>query len=119
MHYYLIFGLISIALAGLLYPVLYNSTDWNPYAVWIVALSGATFGIYGLDKLLARIGWGRAPEKLLHALALLGGFPGGWAGMLIFHHKTNYQKHPAIWFFLILATLGHAVLAYFWLFRGS
>jgi uncharacterized membrane protein YsdA (DUF1294 family) len=59
------------------------------------------------------------PENLLHLLALLGGFPGAWAGMLLFHHKTNFRKQTAIWFFLILATLGHAVLAYYWFVRGN
>ena len=119
MRYYLTFGLIAAALAGALFAWLYNHTPWNPYPIWLTALSGATFGIYGLDKLLARIGWGRVPENLLHLLALLGGFPGGWAGMLLFHHKTNYRKHPTIWLFLSLATVGHATLAYFWFFQGS
>jgi uncharacterized membrane protein YsdA (DUF1294 family) len=114
MRYCLIFGLIAAALAGFLYYLIYNRTDWNPYAVWVAALSGATFGIYGLDKLLSKINWGRAPEDLLHLLALLGGFSGGWAGMLVFRHKTNYRKQPAIWFFLILGTLGHAALSYYW-----
>ena len=119
MRYYLTFGLVAAALGGALFYWLYNHTPWNPYLIWIVALSGATFSIYGLDKLLAKIGWGRAPENLLNLLALLGGFAGGWAGMVLFHHKTNYRKHPAIWFFLSLATVGHAALAYFWFFQKS
>lgn len=119
MRYYLIFGLICAALGGFPYVFFYNNTDWNPYLGWITALSATTFLVYGLDKLASKIGWGRAPEKLLHALALLGGFPGGWAGMVLFHHKTNYRKHRAIWFFLILATAGHAALAYYWFFQGK
>ena len=116
MRYYLTFGLIAAVLGGAIFYQLYNRTLWNPYLVWISALSGATFGIYGLDKVLAKIGWRRAPENLLNLLALLGGFPGGWAGMLLFHHKTNYRKHLAIWLFLILSTVGHAGLAYYWFF---
>ena len=116
MRYYVGFGLITAALAGSLFYWLYSQTNWHPYAIWVTALSGATFGIYGVDKLLATIGWGRAPENLLHLLALLGGFPGGWAGMAVFHHKTNYREHPSIWFFLILGTVGHAALAFYWFF---
>jgi uncharacterized membrane protein YsdA (DUF1294 family) len=119
MRYYLIFGLIAIGLGGFLYSVIYHNTDWNPYLVWLAALSGATFVIYGLDKLFSKIDWGRAPEKLLHLLALAGGFPGGWAGMFLFHHKTNFRKKPAIWFFLILATVGHAALGYYWFHLGN
>jgi uncharacterized membrane protein YsdA (DUF1294 family) len=76
-------------------------------------------GVYGLDKGLAMIGWGRAPEKLLHLLALLGGFPGGWAGMLLFRHKINRREHRAIWFFLALGTVLHAGLTYYWFFRAA
>jgi uncharacterized membrane protein YsdA (DUF1294 family) len=119
MRYYLAFGSVSAALTGLLYLLLYDNTNWNPYLVWLAALGGATFVLYGLDKLLAKAGQARAPENLLHLLALLGGFAGGRTGMLAFHHKCNLRKHPAIWFFLVLATLGHAALAYFWLFRSG
>jgi uncharacterized membrane protein YsdA (DUF1294 family) len=52
----------------------------------------------------------RAPENLLHLLALLGGFPGGWFGMIFFGHKTNFRKHPSIWFFLALGTALHIML---------
>ena len=119
MRYYLFFGLICAALAGFLYVFLYDNTDWNPYAVWVVSLGGATWAIYGLDKFLSKVGWGRAPEKLLHLLALLGGFLGGWAGMAAFQHKTNHRKHPAIWFYLTLGTLGHAALTYYWFLGGG
>jgi len=118
MCYYLVFGLICVILIGSLYPFIYDNTDWNPYAVWIAALSATTFVIYGLDKLLSKTGNIRTPENILHLLALLGGFPGGWAGMVVFHHKTNIRKHFGIWAVLILSTLGHIALTYYWFFRG-
>ena len=114
MRYYLVFGFIWLALAGVLYFFLYGNTTWNPYVDWLIALSTATFVIYGLDKFLSKIGWGRCPERLLNLMALLGGFPGGWAGLLIFNHKSNYRKHPGIWLCLILGALVHAALAYYW-----
>lgn len=119
MRYYLVFGLLAAAMAGFLYHWTYNHTDWNPYVVWLAALSATTFAVYGLDKRLSKSNSGRVPENILHLLALLGGFPGGWLGMLVFHHKTNFGKQPAIWIVLILATAGHLALAYFCFFRGS
>jgi uncharacterized membrane protein YsdA (DUF1294 family) len=114
MRYYLVFGLICLALAGPLYLFLFNNTSWNPYVDWLLALSPTTFVVYGLDKLLSKIGRGRCPEILLNSMALLGGFPGGWAGTFLFNHKSNHQKHPVIWLCLALGTLGHAALAYYW-----
>lgn len=114
MRYFVGFGLIAAALAGLFFLFIDRTTEWSPYAVWLIALSGATVIIYGLDKLLSKAGRLRCPESLLSLLALLGGFPGGWAGMLLFRHKSNFRKHPTIWLFLTLATVGHVALAYYW-----
>lgn len=116
MRYGLFFGSIAIVIVAVLYPSLYNRTDWNPYGIWIVAFSAATFLIYGLDKGLSISRSIRAPERLLHLLAALGGFPGGWLGMFAFRHKSNFHKHPNIWAVLFLSTLGHGALAYYWFF---
>jgi len=119
MRYYLFFGSICVTLTGFIHQYVYAYTDWHFYVVWVVALSGGTLAVYGLDKLLSKVGGLRAPEDLLHLLALLGGSPGGWAGMVIFKHKTNYREHPFIWLYLVLGTLGHAALAYYLFFRGN
>ncbi len=116
MRNYLGFGLPTAGVTGLLFFWAYSSTDWNPYAIWLAALSLATFGIYGLDKGLSKTHARRVPENMLNVLALLGGFAGGWAGMLIFHHKSNFRKHPTIWLFLILAPVVHLSLAFYWFF---
>jgi uncharacterized membrane protein YsdA (DUF1294 family) len=50
------------------------------------------FGAYGWDKLRAKKGWRRTPEKTLLWLAACLGGPGALAGMLIFHHKTRKPK---------------------------
>jgi uncharacterized membrane protein YsdA (DUF1294 family) len=78
----------------------------------VASLSVITFVLYGLDKAQSRSkGW-RVPENVLHALALAGGFPGGWAGRAIFRHKT--QK-AIFTFVLAVSTLAHLGLMY-WLF---
>ena len=111
MRYWSVYAAIAAVVAVPLLLVLEGRVDWPVYAIWLAALSAATFVVYGIDKFSAKIGTGRAPEALLDALALLGGFAGGWAGMFTFRHKTNYRKHPGIWLLLVLSTVGHAVLA--------
>jgi uncharacterized membrane protein YsdA (DUF1294 family) len=75
--------------------------------------------MYGFDKLLSNTGTGqiRAPELILHVLAVLGGFIGGWLGIWVFNHKSNFQKHPWIWAGLIFGTIFHGWLTYRWFIR--
>ena len=68
------------------------------------ALSVAAFLTYGWDKHRARKGARRVPERTLHLLALLGGFPGAFAGMRVFHHKTRKLAFTAV---LVLAAALH------------
>jgi uncharacterized membrane protein YsdA (DUF1294 family) len=53
-------------------------------------------------------GW-RVPEVILHGLALLGGFPGGWIGRSLFGHKT---KKGFFTFVLIASTAIHLLVVY-------
>lgn len=124
---YEFFGLLAFIPVVLCYIGLVRYTDWNPYRIWIAALSATTFAIYGLDKAIAKMddsrarkqSLARAPENLLHLLALLGGFPGGWLGMIVFGHKVNFRKHPSIWFFLSLGTAIHIMLFRYGSLRGK
>lgn len=56
----------------------------------IALMSLALFAAMGIDKRRSRRGARRIPEKRLFLLALLGGAPGGTAGMLLFRHKTRH-----------------------------
>ena len=47
-----------------------------------------SFALYGFDKRRARLDGPRVPEKRLHILALLGGWPGAMLGQQVFRHKT-------------------------------
>ena len=69
---------------------------------YIVGLGLITFVIYGYDKLQARRGGRRVPERTLLLLALAGGALGGWAGMLIWRHKT---RHASFWIAQIAGTI--------------
>jgi uncharacterized membrane protein YsdA (DUF1294 family) len=117
--YYLVFGLLSAISAGVLFVLLYGSTEWHPYLIWLVAWTPVGFLIYGLDKALSKVGRARVPELILHLVALVGGVLGAWLGRAVFRHKSNVRRHP--WFLpvLVLATVLHGVLVYVWLIRGG
>ena len=57
---------------------------------YLAAINLVTFLVYGIDKLRAKRGAWRIPEKTLFILPLLGGSVGAIAGMKVFHHKTKH-----------------------------
>lgn len=75
------FGLWSLEALGSRAPAAYLG--------WVLAASLATFVLYGVDKAQAKRDGLRVPENFLHLLALVGGFPGGFAGRAAFRHKTR------------------------------
>lgn len=118
MKAYSLFGLTAtvILMGGYLW--LDSRADWHPYAVWTVVASVVAFGLYSLDKLLSTMSGRkmlRVPEAILHLVAVVGGVWGAWLGMFLWRHKTNWGKHPAFPVVLILTTLIHLGLAYYWL----
>ena len=61
-------------------------------AVYLLVVSVAAFAVYGWDKMYAKRGMWRVPEKILLLLAFLGGSVGAMVGMAIFRHKTLHLK---------------------------
>ena len=60
--------------------------------VYLLLISASTFSVYGWDKLCAKRGVWRVPEKILLLLAFLGGSLGAIAAMALFRHKTQHLK---------------------------
>ena len=61
-------------------------------AVYLIVVNISAIAVYGWDKLSAKQGWQRVPEKILLLLALLGGSLGAIAAMTFFRHKTRHLK---------------------------
>jgi uncharacterized membrane protein YsdA (DUF1294 family) len=57
-------------------------------AVYIAA-SVAAGVVYALDKSAARRHEWRTPERILHLLALIGGWPGALVAQTLLHHKSR------------------------------
>ena len=68
-------------------------------SLWLLLAMGA-------DKLYAKSGHRRVPEKRLFLLALLGGAPGGLLGMYAFRHKTRHPRFLLGFWALALLQLG-------------
>ena len=77
------------------------------YLLYYLAVSLILFVLFGFDKAQARRKGQRIAEKTLFVWGLLGGFAGGYLGMLIFHHKT--QK-PLFALCYLVALVAHLLL---------
>jgi uncharacterized membrane protein YsdA (DUF1294 family) len=81
--------------------------------VLMAVMSVFLFAMMGLDKGKARRGKWRISEKTLFVFALLGGAPGGTAGMFLFRHKTKHLSFRLG--FPLLAAAQLALLARLWM----
>lgn len=63
---------------------------------WLSAASLVTTVYFGIDKLLAKVGRGRIPERSLWLASFVGGSPGAWVGMQLFRHKTAKTSFQAV-----------------------
>ena len=75
---------------------------------YYLSVAAVAFGLMGLDKLAARAGARRVPERVFYILALLGGGPGILAGAFVFWHKV---RKPVFILVAGLATLLHIAVA--------
>lgn len=60
-------------------------------AAVVACMSLIGFALMGIDKYKAQHDRWRIPERILMLIALLGGSPGVWLGMRVFHHKTLHR----------------------------
>ena len=83
------------------------------YLPVIAALSLITFALYYFDKRAAIRGAHRAPETTLHALAVLGGWPGAILAQRIFRHKSSKTGFQLL--FWITVSVNVMVMAWLWM----
>lgn len=78
---------------------------------WGVALSLITFAAFAVDKRAAARGRRRVPEATLHALELLGGWPGALVGAHVLRHKRRKLRYMAVlWGIALVESAGLAAV---------
>ena len=82
-----------------------------PLAVPVVygAASAATVIVYAADKSAARRDDWRTPERTLHLLALVGGWPGALIAQAVFRHKTRKLSFRLVFWITVAANCGALV----------
>jgi uncharacterized membrane protein YsdA (DUF1294 family) len=75
--------------------------SWVPAALYAL-VSVIALGLYGYDKKQAQRGGQRTPEKVLHAIELLGGWPGALLAQQVFRHKTRKLSYQMVFWLIVV-----------------
>lgn len=99
----LIFSLVLIGLSAA------GRLPWGVLGVYATA-SILAFGLYGYDKLSAKTGRWRTPEKTLLTLGLIGGWPGALLAQEWIRHKSSKFAFQIV--FWVTVAINCAVLTW-------
>ena len=72
--------------------VLFLNITLKQILIYLFVINIIGFFIMGWDKLMAKTGSWRTPEKTLFTITFLGGGIGTIAGMYVFRHKTRKTR---------------------------
>lgn len=98
-------------LTSLLTDVLSPGLRAELYFLAVTVCSPVAFAAFGWDKFQAkRDGW-RVPEKTLHLLSFLGGWPGSVIAQHMFRHKTVKPAFRVVLTLIVVAHVGLTAIA--------
>ncbi len=85
-----------------------------PMPLWVVPgamtmMSAITYGMYAYDKKQAKADAWRVPERSLHVLELLGGWPGAFLAQRRLRHKCSKASYLVV--FWVIVGIFHIVAA--------
>jgi uncharacterized membrane protein YsdA (DUF1294 family) len=75
-----------------------------------VLMSALAFALFWMDKRRAARGQWRIPERTLHVVEILGGWPGAWTAQRVFRHKWRKTRYMVVFW----AIVGAHLLAWVW-----
>ena len=76
--------------------------DWRVVLGGSVAMQLIAYFIYGFDKRRAETNGQRVPENILHAVELLGGWPGAFLAQRRFRHKISKTSYQVVFWIIVL-----------------
>lgn len=88
------------------------------YAGVVIAMSLVGGVMIAYDKRQARLGRWRTPELTLHAIELLGGFPGTMLARRIFKHKSRKLSYRIAAAAMALVHLAAAGAVFYFIYAG-
>ncbi len=87
-------------------------------AAWYGAWSAVSAALYGWDKRAASRGAWRVPERMLHGVDALGGWPGGAMARRVFRHKTRKASFLVVSWLIAIAHVAGWAVWWWWRRRG-
>lgn len=101
-------GVLFVAMIGA--TLLLNTSPWIPSVYALVSI--ITFVAYGVDKSRAMHTRWRVPEKSLHLLELLGGWPGALVAQHYYRHKKTKLSYQVVYWMIVVVHVGVLVWYY-------
>ena len=75
---------------------------WPILFGYLTVISLSTYITYWHDKRRASSGGWRVPEKILHLLELLGGWPLAFVAQRVLHHKSSKKSYQIVFWLIVL-----------------
>lgn len=98
--------LLALPTFALLWLVVALSWPVHPgVAAFYIGLSILSFHLYAVDKLAAKQGRRRTPEKTLHLLSLAGGWPGALLAQQLMRHKCTKTSFVAVFWITVAVNM--------------
>ncbi len=86
-------------------------TTLKIYLLLVLLASPLCFAAYGWDKRRAVRNGPRIPERTLHLLAFVGGWPGAWLGQRFFRHKTQKRMFRFVFWLIVILHMSFLAVA--------
>ncbi|MEN8662277.1 MAG: DUF1294 domain-containing protein [Lentimonas sp.] len=94
--------LLLIILPAVVVARSFDDVIWYITISYILTVSLITYRFYWHDKRQAQNSGQRIPEKVLHLLELIGGWPAAFIAQQQFHHKTSKRSYSFVYWSIVV-----------------